>query len=68
MTLASKDSVDYGPGMAKSHCGPTIKWKNGTNPRTTCKYFYSTVDGNKCKKVAGVIGAADWCKLWEASA
>jgi hypothetical protein len=55
----SKESVDYGPGMANSHCGPTHKWPPGGD----CQHF---IRPSSCRLVRGHIGTDDWCKLWDA--
>ncbi len=55
----TKQEVDYGPGMAKSHCGPTPKWRSGD-----CVSFEPP---HGCAKVRGYIEADKWCKEWRSS-
>ena len=53
-----KSEVDYGPGKASEHCGPTKEWKAGS-----CWKFRPP---SSCLKIAGEIEPSGWCKRWEA--
>lgn len=44
----AKDAADYGPGMAKAHCG-------------ICRHFQAP-DG--CERVVGRINPKAWCRLF----
>jgi hypothetical protein len=55
-TKVSKESVDYSPGHAHSHCGPMKKW-----PKGDCLHF---IKPHSCELVRGYIKPADWCGLW----
>jgi hypothetical protein len=67
----SKAAVDYGPGMAERHCGPTRigprgqHWPTGNQPTRYCKFY---LDNGACQKVEGTISRADWCKRFQAKA
>jgi hypothetical protein len=52
----SQSSVNYSPGTAKAHCGPTQQW-----PKGHCKHF---IPPHACEGVAGRIDPAYWCERW----
>lgn len=58
-TKHSKKEVNYGKGMAKSHCGPTPIW-----PKGSCKHFEPP---HGCCLVRGYVERRGWCGLYEAS-
>lgn len=49
MTKVTKESVNYGEGMARSHCG-------------ICRYY---MGGNQCERVRGYIMIRMWCELFK---
>ncbi len=61
MTKREKSDVDFGRGMATSHCGPMIP-----NDHNYCKHFIArTGPVGACELVKGDIGKQMWCKLFE---
>lgn len=56
----TKNEVDYGRGMLRSHCGPTFK-----DDKFYCKHFIPGARYiGKCEKVEGDIEPIMWCELY----
>jgi hypothetical protein len=57
---ASKESVSYSLGEAKSHCGRGFEGDTGY-----CRYYRpGTEYEGTCVRVQGTIKSMYWCRLW----